>query len=50
MGLTRRPTEIAALQALAAVGQGYLMRLYDDFFSALGSTCAQVRPCAWRMR
>jgi glutamate 5-kinase len=29
-------------QALAAVGQAFLMRYYDDFFSTLGKRCAQV--------
>jgi glutamate 5-kinase len=42
LGLTQRPTLIAAKQAIAAVGQGRLMRLYDDFFSALDQPIAQV--------
>jgi hypothetical protein len=36
LGLTTRPTKIAQKQALAAVGQGHLMRYYEDFFQALG--------------
>ncbi|MFQ3614406.1 MAG: hypothetical protein SNJ68_11935, partial [Cyanobacteriota bacterium] len=35
LGLRQRPTTIAEKQAVAAVGQGRLMRLYDDLFSAL---------------
>ena len=42
LGLTERPTDLAAKQALAAVGQVHLMRYYDDFFGALGLHCAQV--------
>jgi glutamate 5-kinase len=42
MGLTSRPPSIAAKQALAAIGQSSLMRLYDEFFSQMGHTCAQV--------
>eukprot|EP00884_Botryococcus_braunii_P023354 jgi/Botrbrau1/9702/Bobra.0201s0032.1 len=40
--LASRPGQLAQKQALAAVGQVHLMRFYDDFFSALGLTCAQV--------
>ncbi|MEL7226115.1 MAG: glutamate 5-kinase, partial [Cyanobacteria bacterium J06576_12] len=35
MGITQRPKTIALKQAVAAVGQGRLMRVYDDFFSEL---------------
>lgn len=42
LGLTDRPTDIAAKQAVAAVGQGRLMALYDDLFSALNQPIAQV--------
>ncbi|KAI8467687.1 MAG: Aspartate/glutamate/uridylate kinase [Monoraphidium minutum] len=42
LGLAVRPTKIAQKQALAAVGQVHLMRYYEDFFQALGLTCAQV--------
>lgn len=42
LGLTQRPKTIAMKQAVAAVGQGRLMRTYDDFFSSLGQPIAQV--------
>jgi glutamate 5-kinase len=42
VGITSRPTNMAARQALAAVGQIRLMRMYDNLFSAAGKTCAQV--------
>uniref|UniRef100_A0A061QL43 Glutamate 5-kinase n=1 Tax=Tetraselmis sp. GSL018 TaxID=582737 RepID=A0A061QL43_9CHLO len=40
--LGSRPQNLAAKQALAAVGQLHLMRYYDDMFGALGLSCAQV--------
>ncbi len=42
LGLGDRPTEIAIKQAVAAVGQGRLMRIYDDLFSNLDQPIAQV--------
>lgn len=42
MGLKTRPTSVAGKQAAAAVGQVQLMSLYDNVFSVLGMTCAQV--------
>ena len=42
MGLTSRPADLTAKQALAAIGQVHLMRYYDDFFGALRLPCAQV--------
>ena len=33
--VTERPTEVAKQQALAAVGQGYLLRMYSDLFTSL---------------
>lgn len=42
LGLKQRPTTIAEKQAVAAVGQGRLIRLYDDLFSALDQPIAQV--------
>lgn len=42
MGLEERPSLLAQKQAMAAVGQLHLMRCYDDLFSILGMTCAQV--------
>jgi glutamate 5-kinase len=42
LGLTERPREIARKQAVAAVGQSHLMRIYDDFFAALHQPVAQV--------
>jgi len=40
--MVRRPTEVAALQAAAAVGQGRLMALYQEAFAMRGLTVAQV--------
>jgi len=42
MGLKKRPTELAALQACAAIGQSRLMSTYDDAFEKLGCRIAQV--------
>jgi glutamate 5-kinase len=42
LGITQRPKTIAMKQAVAAVGQGRLMRVYDDFFSLLQQPIAQV--------
>ncbi|NEQ95646.1 MAG: glutamate 5-kinase [Cyanothece sp. SIO2G6] len=42
LGLPERPKTIAMKQAVAAVGQGRLMRVYDDFFSTLQQPIAQV--------
>lgn len=40
--LTERPQSIALKQAIAAVGQGRLIRIYDDFFASLQQPIAQV--------
>ncbi|MDP8213409.1 MAG: glutamate 5-kinase [Candidatus Zapsychrus exili] len=42
MKLKKRPSSLAALQALAAIGQNVLMRKYNDFFKAKKMRCAQV--------
>lgn len=42
LGLTERPKAIALKQAVAAVGQGRLMRVYDDLFTAMQQPIAQV--------
>jgi len=42
LGITERPKTIALKQAVAAVGQGRLIRVYDDFFSSLNQPIAQV--------
>lgn len=42
LGITERPKTIALKQAVAAVGQSRLMRIYDDFFTALSQPVAQV--------
>jgi glutamate 5-kinase len=42
LGLNERPRTIALKQAIAAVGQGRLMRVYDDLFSTLKQPIAQV--------
>jgi glutamate 5-kinase len=40
--MAQRPTEVEALQAAAAVGQGRLMALYQDAFAVRGLAVAQV--------
>ncbi|MEO0949019.1 MAG: glutamate 5-kinase, partial [Cyanobacteria bacterium J06641_5] len=42
LGLTERPQTLAAKQAIAAVGQSRLMRVYDDLFANLQQPIAQV--------
>ncbi len=42
LNLKERPKKIALKQAIAAVGQGRLIRIYDDLFSSLGQPIAQV--------
>jgi glutamate 5-kinase len=42
LGLTERPRPIALKQAVAAVGQGRLIRVYDDLFTSLQQPIAQV--------
>lgn len=42
LNLAERPRKMALKQAVAAVGQGRLMRIYDDLFSTLGQPIAQV--------
>ncbi|MEM8721930.1 MAG: glutamate 5-kinase [Cyanobacteria bacterium P01_G01_bin.39] len=42
LNLKERPRKIAVKQAVAAVGQGRLMRIYDDLFSNLQQAIAQV--------
>ena len=42
LGFTERPRTIPLKQAVAAVGQGRLMRVYDDLFTSLQQPIAQV--------
>nr|WP_199295404.1 glutamate 5-kinase [Trichocoleus sp. FACHB-6] len=42
LGLRDRPRTLALKQAVAAVGQGRLMRVYDDLFTTLQQPIAQV--------
>ena len=42
LGLAERPKAIALKQAVAAVGQGRLIRIYDDLFTTLQQPIAQV--------
>lgn len=42
LGLERKPKELPAKQACAAVGQGRLMALYTDAFAAMDLVTAQV--------
>jgi len=42
LGLSKRPTTLPAQQAVAAVGQGLLMQVYEKLFSEYGQVVAQV--------
>lgn len=42
LGEQKRPTELASLQARAAIGQAALMRVYSEVFKKVGLKCAQV--------
>lgn len=42
LGLDRRPGDVNARQALAAIGQGLLMHRYESLFAEAGITAAQV--------
>lgn len=41
-GMTEKPDSIPEKQAIAAVGQGMLMHIYEKFFAEYGKTAAQV--------
>ncbi len=42
LGFTERPASIMERQAVAAVGQGLLMQVYEKFFSEYGQIVAQI--------
>ena len=42
LGERKRSTQLADLQARAAIGQAALMRLYSELFRKVGLKCAQV--------
>ncbi|KAF9939922.1 hypothetical protein BGZ65_008960, partial [Modicella reniformis] len=42
MNLASKPKELAQIQAIAAVGQGRLMSLYDDLFGQFNQPIAQI--------
>lgn len=42
LGLEKRPTDLARLQAIAAIGQTHLIQAYDQYFSRFGQRAAQV--------
>src|ERR1051325_10589867 len=42
LGYSKRPTEVAELQACAAVGQSRLMATYEKLFAQFGLQVAQV--------
>ena len=42
LGLEERPSDVRKKQALAAIGQGSLISIYDKLFSEYGHSCAQV--------
>lgn len=42
LGMKERPAAVPARQALAAIGQGYLLHIYEKLFHEYGRTMAQV--------
>jgi len=42
LGLDRRPSDLAELQAVAAVGQAHLIQAYERHFAQLGKHAAQI--------
>ncbi len=42
IGINKRPVDVTSLQATAAIGQGYLMSLYEEYMSTYGYNVAQV--------
>jgi glutamate 5-kinase len=42
LGLTKKPASIVERQALAAIGQGLLMQVYEKLFAEYGVTVAQI--------
>lgn len=42
MGLSKKPETIPENQALAAIGQGVLMHIYEKFFAEYGQTLGQI--------
>ena len=42
LNLREKPRDIAGKQAMAAIGQSELMKIYDKFFSVYGHTVAQI--------
>ncbi len=42
LGLATRPTDVAQLQAVAAIGQAQLIKVYDETFRKHGHVAAQV--------
>lgn len=42
LGMKRRPTGLAELQAAAAIGQNRLMQLYSEYFKAEGALTGQI--------
>src|SRR5947209_2128111 len=42
LGLGKRPTDLRHLQACAAIGQGFLMRAYQECFDRHGTHTAQI--------
>lgn len=42
MGLAKKPETIPENQALAAIGQGVLMHIYEKFFAEYGQTMGQI--------
>ena len=50
LGKRRRPRELARIQGLSALGQGYLMRFYENACDSRGAHCAQLLLTAADLR
>ncbi len=42
MGISKKPDDMIKKQALAAIGQAELIKIYDKFFEEYNKTCAQI--------
>lgn len=42
LGLTSKPSNLEMKQATAAIGQAYLMQIYQNFFAKNSQVCAQI--------
>lgn len=42
LGLTEKPTDLEMKQAVASIGQAFLIQLYQRYFSDYGQICSQI--------